>query len=79
MSVFSLQFMTYIQARMPESKPHTTYSSSPQKDPLVHGPSSNVDLLAGLDFAVNTPMLVPEAKPSAVKSLEPVAVRKQQF
>jgi hypothetical protein len=78
-NILSPQYLTYMQARMPESKTHTTYSNSPQKNPPVQGPSSNVDLLAGLDFAVNTPTLVPEAKPSPSKTADPAPSTVSQF
>ncbi|XP_059485040.1 tyrosine-protein phosphatase non-receptor type 23 isoform X2 [Neocloeon triangulifer] len=58
------------QARMPDTAPHTTFSSSPKRN----ANSSNVDLLAGLDFNVNTPPLIPEAKTTQVSSNEPAKV-----
>jgi hypothetical protein len=51
---------------MPESHPNTTYCGSPQQATTPVMPksesSSNVDLLAGLDFTVSQPPLQPQPK-----------------
>ncbi|XP_026289340.1 tyrosine-protein phosphatase non-receptor type 23 isoform X1 [Frankliniella occidentalis] len=52
----------YMQARMPKSDSYTT--NSPQASRSSHtenASSSNVDLLAGLDFSINQQPLVPES------------------
>ncbi|CAB3366076.1 Hypothetical predicted protein [Cloeon dipterum] len=62
------------QARMPDAMTQTTYSSSPKKESVLTDSSSNVDLLAGLDFNVTTPPLIPEAKVVlSTPTVDPVA------
>jgi hypothetical protein len=62
-----------MQARMPDS---STYSSSVPSHP--QGPSSNIDLLAGLDFAVNTPPLVPQDNKSPAKTVKEEKIIKEE-
>lgn len=56
---YSTQGM-YIQARMPNSDSYTTDTQNPSRSSHSEDASSNIDLLAGLDFSLNQQPLVPQ-------------------
>ncbi|XP_034230470.1 tyrosine-protein phosphatase non-receptor type 23 isoform X2 [Thrips palmi] len=66
----------YMQARMPNSDSYTTDTPNPSRSSHSEDLSSNIDLLAGLDFSINQQPLVPQLQlsktPSEGKDFAPV-------